>query len=596
MILPRIGVSSPCIFQPVYFAAPVSQPIRMHYIKEQGIRYTPNTMNTDHLQTVQDHDLLGIVLGRRGVHYTTECYAKLYRLACIDTKWRSVATENVSMFLREHAEKFMLDVAILYQIDNFATIVLGLIHFQKLKSHPVLLYGITALYVACSTSHHVREAHVVDQILAAGGVEAVIGSMVMNPSYLELQIIGTRMLEKLSRYMIFRGTGRPLWTKRQSETAERVVLEAVRQFPLSLDMQSCGMSCFEPGGLCRFAALGNYFEQQEALSMPARRMYPLRYDAMDADIRNISIFMDSHTHWSLLMDETHVITIVRRALLQCMAADFHLESVFIIIELAYKLTHNTHLSAAIGHDPLATSVCLRVLQQVCAHIDTETPGQAIDNQKITRATILFLDRLFRSHDAAVQHFVSHVGAINVLLQAFSVSHTLSHEPPPLLFNHIPCISYTSSIAVVRAFCGAIELVARFNNCTQTLLLAGALPLLVHVSKTTYDVFTRTSILGLMLVFAERDNSHRLLMLNAGVLPVLALWLRPIANANHPVSGQIEFTDGILEFLSCLAKFPVYATAMFDLGFVYFLEEHQELASSARILEQIHIAVANPVYA
>ena len=553
-------------------------------------------MQTDQLKILQDTDLLGIVIARHGKHHTAKNYVDLFQLAGINKKWREVIAQNVAGPLREDAARFMLDIAMLYQSGNFSALVQGLLHFHKMKDHSMQLYGVTALHVACSTAHHMRETRIIKQIATAGGVEAVIGSMVMNTACLPLNIVCTRMLAKLSQYRNIDAVTWGWWTPRQSKTAVQVILDAMREFPLSLDMQCCGMSCLVqlcswirvPHGDKQIVVCKQNFRQQGGLSLAVAAMHAHNHATLHVDIcKLIALFHHEDVTWEEIRG-THGNNVLQLALQNSVAPGAQLESTFILTELITTLCHETTFLENACQNPLTISVCLRVLQRVCAHIDTETPADAIENQKIIRATVLLLKRILMYSERAVRQFLLFPNSNHVLLQVLSASHELLMAPPPLLFNSAPRITYDSCYVIQFSICQCLLEVASLD-VAENLFHADALRVLFSLIGETTNEYARRVAIQVVHRIAIRDNAQSLHILRAGGLPTLANMLRRIGTTDR------ETTRCALLLLNMLAAYPVYATAMLDLGFGEIIEHAPNFENTDIFLAQLQTAENNPVY-
>jgi hypothetical protein len=88
--------------------------------------------------------------------------------------------------------------------------------------------------------------------------------------------------------------------------------------------------------------------------------------------------------------------------------------------------------------------------------------------------------------------------------------------------------------------------------------------------------------------AWEDNNQRLLILRAGGLPIMASLIRLRRNDDRIVRPVVALLDRLLEF-------PVYATAMFELGFVDIFHLLIPLPRIDAIIARLQLAATNPVY-
>jgi hypothetical protein len=333
------------------------------------------------------------------------------------------------------------------------------------------------------------------------------------------------------------------------------------------------------------------FQPEEGLAVAASVIYAPEYGELNVDIITLIRFVHSNKHWRYLINDQDTNIVVQQALQYCMAPDTHLESIFIIIELVDTLIWKSTLQHKIVDNTLSISVCLRVLKQVCAHIDTETPSRAIENHKITCATTGLLCRLFETENA-VRHCTFLADAIPVLLRVLLTSHILIMEPPPLLFNNTPHIKYKSCSTVLFNICNILHSVAMCDNLVENLLRAGALPMLLTVLRETDLWYIQSSVLLIMIEIAKQDNAQRLLILNSGGLQTLAEVMKEMKSKNS------EVLYNALELLQYLVTFRVYATAMIDLGFVEIIKQVPGFTDGfpfEGVLTSMQLVATNPVY-
>jgi len=127
---------------------------------------------------------------------------------------------------------------------ELAALVSGLLGVEHSKSAAVHIYGITALHVACSTGHYLKQARAIKATAEAGGVQAVIKTMNMNQSSaVALNIVCVRMLKLYAQHTKEAQPRWGQWTQEQATTAMECVINAMREFTVSLDLQCCAVSC-----------------------------------------------------------------------------------------------------------------------------------------------------------------------------------------------------------------------------------------------------------------------------------------------------------------------------------------------------------------
>jgi len=563
-------------------------------------------MPTNHFQALQADDPLGILVERQGEHHTPSNYARLFELACLDRTWRNVVRENMAVPLRGKTKQTMLDIAVLYQSVNTFTpshdmhcylgeIVRKLLFFQKLKDHDIHLELVTALHTACCSADHVSEPWLIQEIATAGGVEAVIGTMVMNTSSLPLDIVCIRMLAKLSQYDYVR-PGR--WTYRQSQTAVRVILDAMRKFLLSIDLQCCGMSCLAimccdidrhdsdyQYHTCRSAVV-----VQRGLQLAVYVMHKNNNATLHVNVGKLIKSFVGHVSWKDMsrgMDGNNVLYV---ALQNSVATDTQLESTLVLMELIVQLIIGDRIFAIDIYDGVAgLTVFFQVLQRMLEHNDTDTSEQAVEKHIIISVTVKQILNLVNGSTQAIRNILLIPNSFNVLIQILAALHELVCAMPSPLHLHEPGITFASCHKIQSWICRCLVFVGNQADISEYLLDAGALPLLFRIIEQTTEKSVRSEAVQAVTLISKKDDTQTLRILSAGGLEILAGMLRRIK-----ISDYHTFLH-TLWLLESLAKMPVYAMAMQRLGFVKIIQDMSWFKLNTNVLVKLlEDAAKNPV--
>ena len=104
---------------------------------------------------LQNTDLLGMLVEKKGEAHSNDDYVALFKLAGLNKGWRRAIQESKHVRLSADADRFMLDIGILYARGELAALVRGLLHFKYMNYEALHLYGITALHIAVSTGQFI---------------------------------------------------------------------------------------------------------------------------------------------------------------------------------------------------------------------------------------------------------------------------------------------------------------------------------------------------------------------------------------------------------------------------------------------------------
>jgi len=566
-----------------------NHPIQPHALYKQEVCFYTAVivMPIGKFDFFKGDDPLDILVGRHDQHHTPSNYARLFQLARLNTTWRNVVRTNVHDPLLLETKKTMLNIALLYETANtFATpldmhnylkaIVKALLFFQKLKDDIMHLDLVTALHTACCSAEHVSEPRLIEEITTAGGVEAVIGTMVMNTSSLPLDIVCIRMLAKLRQYRKVDDVTWGWWTTRQSKTAVRVILDAMRKFPLSLDLQCCGMSCLallccltdEPDGDRQYYTCRTAFVVEGGLQLAVGVMHANNHATLHVNICKLIQLFVAHVSWKDMSGGMHGNNVLSVALQNSVATDTQLESTLVLIELIVEFTRVDRIfEMDMCDDVPALSVFFQVLQRMLERNDTETSAQAVEKHNIIRVTVeLLLDLVLGSLDVN-RNILLIPNSFNVLIQILAALHDLvSAILSPLHLHHQPGITCASCHKIQSWICRCLVLVGKRVDISEYLFHAGALPVLFRIIEHTTNISLRSEAVQVATCISIKDNTQTLRILRAGGLEILADMLRRIKISDcHTSLHAIWLLEG-------LAAMPVYAIAMQRLGFVKIIQD------------------------
>jgi len=584
-------------------------PLHVLYMPEVWFYTAVLVMPIGAFDVLQGPDPLDILVGRHEQHHTPSNYARLFELARLDTTWRSVVRTNVETPLLAKTKQTMLDIALLYETANtFATplhmhnylqaIVRALLFFQKLKDDIMHLDLVTALHTACCSAGYVSEPWLIEEITTAGGVEAVIGTMVMNTSSLPLDIACIRMLAKLRQYRKVDDDTWGWWTTRQSKTAVRVILEAMRKFPLSLDLQCCGISCLAllcseidgPPGEGQYHICRHYFQVLGGVHLAVGVMHANNHATLHVHICQLLLPFVKHVSWEETK-ATNGTNVLYMALRHSIAPGTDLESTMPLLQVISEFNDKCGPYATGMHKDLqAMSLLFEVLQRMLVHNDTHTLAQVVEKHNILFATVELLSNLIVNSSKAKRNFVLVPHSFEVLVQILSASQDLVCTIPPALhLQHQPQITRTSCLKIQLWICQCLVLVGNHQDISEYLFHAGALAVLFHIFTHTINRDVRSAAIQAAKPISIKDTAQKLRILHAGGLQVLADMFRRLKLTDyHTCLHSFWFLQG-------LAKIPVYARAMHDMGFVQIMKDLSWYRLNTDVfVALLEAAAANPV--
>jgi len=166
----------------------------------------------------------------------------LFALACLNKHWRNKAKTLVqhawnksyldeAKKLLEHMQPIETWTAKEY-FSEYTHIVNSLRHLQVLKNENLQQQGIGALHVICYGQNHLHAKGIFD----AGGLEVVIGAMVMHPTCARLNLDACHMMTYMMKW-------RGQWSLRHSKTAVRVLVDMMTRFAGHVDLHNAAVQC-----------------------------------------------------------------------------------------------------------------------------------------------------------------------------------------------------------------------------------------------------------------------------------------------------------------------------------------------------------------
>jgi hypothetical protein len=220
-----------------------------------------------------------------------------------------------------------------------------------------------------------------------------------------------------------------------------------------------------------------------------------------------------------------------------------------------------------------------------SHLETDTAMETGMKQSTNVYITTLLFRLAQN-SISMRQFILIPGSINLLMQTLHESHDLSLLQPPELFQGAKYITMQMCLTIQLNLCRILFKVTHPEQLPH--MVIGVLPIIFIIIGETLNAQVRQCAILSVYNIAWEDNNERLLILRAGGLPIMASLIRLWRNDTHIVRSVVPLLDRLLGF-------PVYATAMFELGFVDILHL---LTPSPRInvtIARVQLGATNPAY-
>jgi len=225
-----------------------------------------------------------------------------------------------------------------------------------------------------------------------------------------------------------------------------------------------------------------------------------------------------------------------------------------LLQMSHRVQH-------VRPNPTAIPLCLQILQAVRPNVETDTPEQAVQKQTTNVMATSFLEHITDDYAPEII-FLQNSGSIALVMQAITYSHELSILQPAALFQQEPFITRQMCDTVQHKLCVMLSRMT-LDGYIFPIMQCGAMQQLVNVIRETESDGVRLVACRLAKNIAEDDNGERLMFLKAGGLQVFVNQILPLPFSRD--NGECRRT--CVMCLASLAQFPVYATAMFDLGFL-----------------------------
>ena len=354
---------------------------------------------TNMFEVLKNTDLLGMVVEKKGAAHSNDDYVSLFKLAGLNKEWRQTIQANKDVRLSANADRFMLDIGILYARGELAALVRGLLHFKYMNYEMVHLYAITALHVALSTGHFMAESRALKTTADAGGLEAVLSALFMNwhSSNVALSIVCVRMLQLYARYNKPTTSKWGVWTDKQSSMGMECITGAMRMFPQNLDLQCCAISCILT--LCvqdgipqdnHMTFCQEKLPRQGVLHLLMIAMHTHDNAAMHVDVCKL-LFLHKYNVINLQSAPGVSCEVVALKALRHRVTLGDNESICFITKLLCQLCKEQSVHMDLMRNPAAIPLCIHILQEVRANIETETPEQAVQKQTTNVRTTTLLN-------------------------------------------------------------------------------------------------------------------------------------------------------------------------------------------------------------
>jgi len=263
----------------------------------------------------------------------------------------------------------------------------------------------------------------------------------------------------------------------------------------------------------------------------------------------------------------------------------HTESIRDLTKLLCQLCLESVFLSNIIRTALAISLCEQSLQLMQGHLETDTVMETSMKQSSNVYITTLLFRLTQRRNS-VHQFVLIPGSINLLTQTLSESHNLSLLQPPELFQGTNYITMQMCSTIQLNICQILCEVTDLEHFPQ--IVVGVLSDIFIIVGETLNTQVRRCAFHSVYNIAWEDNNQRLLILRAGGLQIMASLIRLRRN-------DVRIVRSVAALLDRLVEFPVYATAMFELGFVDVLHLLTPSPGINATIARLQLAATNPVY-
>ena len=205
-------------------------------------RHKTNSSEATATNFLNDDTICDLIATNQYKCATHEAHVNLFALACLNKHWRNKAKTLLQYAWNksylEEAEKLLEHMQPIETwttkeyFSEYTHIVNSLRHLQVLKNENLQQQGIGALHVICYGKNYLHAKGIFD----AGGLEVVIGAMVMHPTCARLNLDGCHMMTYMMKW-------RGQWSLRHSKTAVRVLVDMMTRFAGHADMHNTAVQC-----------------------------------------------------------------------------------------------------------------------------------------------------------------------------------------------------------------------------------------------------------------------------------------------------------------------------------------------------------------
>jgi len=412
--------------------------------------------------TLQQTDLLGMVVQKKGEYHSNDDYVALIKLASLNRGWRKAVENNIREGLSAKAGMFKLEIDALHAGGDLPAIVRGVLDFKYAKYEALHLHAITALHVAVSTGHFMAQARALKSTADAGGLEAVLSVLFMcrHSSNMALSIVCVRMLNLYAAYNKRDGCRWGLWTERHLNMGLECITGAMRNFRDNLDLQCCAISCLAT--LClqddipqdaHMHICQAHVASQGVLPLLMIAMHTHDNAGMYVDVCKLLFMYNGHRVSQQPPPAASCEVVALQALRHSLTLG-HKECIYFLTKLLCQLCEQEQwIHHELISNPAVIPLCLQILQEVRGNVETDTPEQAVQQQTIREmvSTLLcdvtegykymastVLINLTEYHNPR-RFFQQDAGAVALVVQAITDSREFIVLQPAALFQCQPCI-------------------------------------------------------------------------------------------------------------------------------------------------------------
>jgi len=348
-------------------------------------------------------------------------------------------------------------------VSSIGVIVSGLRRYMVLKNEDLQLHGTAVLYAMSLDLARMTAA----KISKAGGVEVAIAAMVMHPSCLPLNQQCCNLLHHMLCYRKY-GWGR--LSERQSNTAVRVVLDAITRFSQDFGMQKDGITCLT--ALSSFPVSGqqyNFMDYEQQIAICRQQTIRMRC----LEVAMAAMQTPNHTN----NNDNEV-----------------LDSCVCKLLLRFVKGERAHWQQSAGQD------CIK-------HVVTAIVRSLnLKNESALLSCVELIDAISECPEC-VQTIVL-VDGIQVLLRVLS---SLEPEDANDLENTMALPAFQTKTHMQISVCGALSRIASAEGCVDAVVQAGGVVALFNTVRHTQHHTVRMTACEALCNVAGVDGEQRMFM-------------------------------------------------------------------------------------